>query len=152
MIGQDVADRNPLIRALAIRTISYIPTPVVIEALTEPLRHCLKDRDPYVRKTAAICVAKLYAADPRRAERSGFVEKLRDLMLDTNATVVANAVAALVEIGDRPDGVIFKLNLTTANRLLTALEESSELVHVFVLMLYSMIAIGGGRFISLIAF
>jgi AP-2 complex subunit beta-1 len=111
---------------------SYIPTPVVIEALTEPLRHCLKDRDPYVRKTAAICVAKLYAADPRRAERNGFVEKLRDLMLDTNATVVANAVAALVEIGDRPDGVIFKLNLTTANRLLTALEESSELVNVLV--------------------
>ena len=73
-------------------------------------------------------------------------------MLDTNATVVANAVAALVEIGDRPDGVIFKLNLTTANRLLTALEESSELVHVFVLMLYLMITIGGGKFISLIAF
>ncbi|KAF8741029.1 hypothetical protein AX14_006227 [Amanita brunnescens Koide BX004] len=112
---------------------SYIPTPVVIEALTEPLRHCLKDRDPYVRKTAAICVAKLYAADPRRAERNGFVEKLRDLMLDTNATVVANAVAALVEIGDRPDGVIFKLNLTTANRLLTALEESSEWGRVYIL-------------------
>ncbi|KAF8741032.1 hypothetical protein AX14_006227 [Amanita brunnescens Koide BX004] len=130
---QDVADRNPLIRALAIRTMSYIPTPVVIEALTEPLRHCLKDRDPYVRKTAAICVAKLYAADPRRAERNGFVEKLRDLMLDTNATVVANAVAALVEIGDRPDGVIFKLNLTTANRLLTALEESSEWGRVYIL-------------------
>ncbi|KAF8628446.1 hypothetical protein AX15_003961 [Amanita polypyramis BW_CC] len=130
---QDVTDRNPLIRALAIRTMSYIPTPVVIEALAEPLRHCLKDRDPYVRKTAAICVAKLYAADPRRAERGGFVEKLRDLMLDTNATVVANAVAALVEIGDRQDGVIFKLNLTTANRLLTALEESSEWGKVYML-------------------
>ncbi|KAM6500559.1 Adaptin N terminal region domain containing protein [Amanita muscaria] len=130
---QDVADRNPLIRALAIRTMSYIPTPVVMEALTEPLRHCLKDRDPYVRKTAAICVAKLYAADPRRAEKGGFVEKLRDLMLDTNATVVSNAVAALVEIGDRQDGVIFKLNLTTANRLLTALEESSEWGKVYIL-------------------
>ncbi|PFH54393.1 hypothetical protein AMATHDRAFT_53363 [Amanita thiersii Skay4041] len=130
---QDVADRNPLIRALAIRTMSYIPIPVVTEALTEPLRHCLKDRDPYVRKTAAICVAKLYAADPRRAEKAGFVEKLRDLMLDPNATVVANAVAALVEIGDRQDGVIFKLNLTTANRLLTALEESSEWGQVYIL-------------------
>ncbi|KAK2466955.1 hypothetical protein APHAL10511_001213 [Amanita phalloides] len=130
---QDVTDRNPLIRALAIRTMSYIPTPVVIEALNEPLRHCLRDRDPYVRKTAAICVAKLYAADPRRAERGGFVERLRDLILDTNTTVVANAVAALVEIGDRQDGVIFKLNLTTANRLLTALEESSEWGKVYIL-------------------
>ncbi|EAU88578.2 adaptor protein complex AP-1 [Coprinopsis cinerea okayama7 len=130
---QDVTDRNPLIRALAIRTMSYIPIPVVTDALTENLRHCLRDRDPYVRKTAAICVAKLYAADPRRAEKGGFVEMLRDLMLDSNATVVANAVAALTEIGDRPDGVIFRLNLTTVNKLLAALEESSEWGQIYIL-------------------
>ena len=88
---------------------SYIPAPIVVEELEDPLRHALKDRDPYVRKTAAICVAKLYNADPRKCERNGFVELLRDLLLDTNATVVANAVAALIEIGDRQDGVIFKL-------------------------------------------
>lgn len=105
---------------------SYIPVPVVLEPLTEQLRHCLKDRDPYVRKTAAICVAKLYAADPRKAERGGFVEMLRNLLLDSNATVVSNAVAALCEIGDRQDGVTFRLNLTVANKLLTALGESSE--------------------------
>lgn len=130
---QDCNDRNPLIRALAIRTMSYIPIPVVTDALAEPLRHCLKDRDPYVRKTAAICVAKLYAADPRRTEKGGFVEMLRDLMLDSNATVVANAVAALSEIGDRHDGVIFKLNLATANKLLTALGESSEWGQIYIL-------------------
>src|SRR5688572_3991431 len=107
---------------------SYIPIPVVIDALADNLRHCIKDRDAYVRKTAAICVIKLYNADPRRAEKGGFVEMLRDLLLDSNATVVANAVAALSEIGDRPDGVIFRLNLATANKLLTALGESSECV------------------------
>ncbi|KAJ7582755.1 adaptin N terminal region-domain-containing protein [Mycena floridula] len=130
---QDCNDRNPLIRALAIRTMSYIPIPVVTDALSDNLRHSLKDRDPYVRKTAAICVAKLYAADPRKAERDGFVELLRDLMLDTNATVVANAVAALTEIGDRQDGVIFKLNLATANKLLAALTESSEWGQIYIL-------------------
>lgn len=123
---QDCNDRNPLIRALAIRTMSYIPIPVVLDPLTEQLRHCLKDRDPYVRKTAAISVAKLYTADPRKAEKGGFVEMLRDLLLDSNATVVSNAVAALTEIGDRQDGVTFRLNLTVANKLLTALGESSE--------------------------
>jgi AP-2 complex subunit beta-1 len=107
---------------------SYIPIPVVTEALSDQLRHCLKDRDPYVRKTAAICVAKVYTADPRKAERKGFVELLRDMLIDENATVVANAVAALSEIGDRQDGVIFKLNLTIANKLLGALGESSEWV------------------------
>ncbi len=130
-IFQDCNDRNPLIRALAIRTMSYIPIPVVTDALSDNLRHALKDRDAYVRKTAAICVAKLYAADPRKAEKGGFVELLRDLMLDNNATVVANAVAALSEIGDRQDGVIFKLNLATTNKLLAALGESSEYVMYF---------------------
>ncbi|EIN07396.1 Adaptor protein complex beta subunit [Punctularia strigosozonata HHB-11173 SS5] len=130
---QDCNDRNPLVRALAIRTMSYIPIPVVTESLAEQLRHCLKDRDPYVRKTAAICVAKLYTADPRRAEKGGFVEMLRDLLLDSNATVVSNAVAALTEIGDRYDGVIFKLNLSIANKLLAALGESSEWGQVYIL-------------------
>ncbi|KAL9715108.1 hypothetical protein Ac2012v2_001768 [Leucoagaricus gongylophorus] len=130
---QDVNDRNPLIRALAIRTMSYIPIPVVTESLTENLRHCLKDRDAYVRKTAAICVAKLYAADPRKAEKGGFVEMLRDLMMDSNATVVANAVAALSEIGDRQDGVIFRLNIAIANKLLYALGESSEWGQIYIL-------------------
>ena len=107
---------------------SYISIPVVTEAMTDQLRHCLKDKDPYVRKTAAICVAKLYATDPRRAERGGFVEMVRDLLVDPNATVVSNAVAALSEIGDRQDGVTFKLNFRVANKLLAALGESSEYV------------------------
>lgn len=123
---QDCNDRNPLVRALAIRTMSYIPIPVVTESLVDQLRHCLKDKDPYVRKTAAICVAKLYTADPRKAEKEGFVDMLRDMLLDTNATVISNAVAALTEIGERQDGVIFKLNITIANKLLAALGESSE--------------------------
>ncbi|KAI0093614.1 Adaptor protein complex beta subunit [Irpex rosettiformis] len=130
---QDCNDRNPLIRALAIRTMSYIPVPAVLEPLTEQLRHCLKDRDPYVRKTAAISVAKLYTADPRKAEKGKFVEMLRDLLLDSNATVVSNAVAALSEIGDRQDGVTFRLNLTVANKLLTALGESSEWGQIYIL-------------------
>ena len=130
---------------------SYIPLPIVPDSITDPLRHALKDRDPYVRKTAAICVAKVYMADPRRTERAGFVEMLRDLMLDTNATVVANAVAALSEIGDRQDGVIFKLNLTVANRLLTALGESSEYVRTSRGCMAHMLMIllpGGAQFTS----
>lgn len=107
---------------------SYIPIPVVTEAMAEPLRHCLKDKDPYVRKTAAICVAKLHATDPRKAERGGFVEMLRDLLVDPNPTVVSNAVAALSEIGDKCDEITFNLNFHVASKLLTALGESSEYV------------------------
>lgn len=59
-IYQDCEDPNPLIRALAVRTMGCIRVDKITEYLCEPLRKCLKDEDPYVRKTAAVCVAKLY--------------------------------------------------------------------------------------------
>lgn len=59
-ILQDCEDSNPLIRALAVRTMGCIRVDKITEYLCEPLRKCLKDDDPYVRKTAAVCVAKLY--------------------------------------------------------------------------------------------
>jgi AP-2 complex subunit beta-1 len=131
---------------------AYIPVPIVTEALTDQLRHCLRDKDPYVRKTAAIAVAKVYTADPRRAERERFVEMLRDLLMDENATVVSNAVAALSEIGDRPDGVLFKINLTLAHKLIAAVGESSEWVTCYCCYIlhssYSRIYTDGVRYIS----
>jgi hypothetical protein len=125
---QDCNDRNPLIRALAIRTMSYIHVPAATTALLDPLRHSLKDADPYVRKTAAICVAKLYMHDRRIVDRQGFIGMLRDLLADTNPTVVANAVAALTEISERSDNIQLKLNLTIASKLVSALPDCSECV------------------------
>ena len=60
LIVQDCEDSNPLIRALAVRTMGCIRVDKITEYLCEPLRKCLRDDDPYVRKTAAVCVAKLY--------------------------------------------------------------------------------------------
>jgi AP-1 complex subunit beta-1 len=70
----------------------------ITEYLCEPLSRCLKDEDPYVRKTAAICTAKLYDISPDLVEERGFLDTLQDLISDSNPTVVSNAVAALVEI------------------------------------------------------
>lgn len=123
---QDAYDRNALIRALAIRTMSYIPVPEVLKALIEPLHACIKDSDPYVRKTAAICVAKLYMHDRRMVEKEDFVNELRDLLADANPTVVANAVAALTEISERSDNIHLRLNQTVAGRLVSAMAECSE--------------------------
>ncbi|KAM0753271.1 Adaptor protein complex beta subunit [Meredithblackwellia eburnea MCA 4105] len=122
----DANDKNALIRALAIRTMSYIPVPAVITALVDPLRHCLKDRDPYVRKTAAICVGKLWIHDRRLVEKMDFVSTLRDLIGDGNPTVVANAVAALMEISERSDNIQLRLNAKVASRLVAAMSDCSE--------------------------
>ena len=57
---KDASDANPLIRALAVRTMGCIRVDRITEYLCEPLSRALRDEDPYVRKTAAVCVAKLY--------------------------------------------------------------------------------------------
>ncbi|CAK9786920.1 vesicle-mediated transport-related protein [Cutaneotrichosporon oleaginosum] len=131
----DCADRNPLIRGLAIRTMSSIPLPTIIQALVDPLRHALEDQDPYVRKTAAIAVAKLYASDygKKTIAKENFVAMLRDLLADHNPTVVANAVAALVEISERSSDITLRLNATVAGKLVAALGECSEWGQIYIL-------------------
>lgn len=50
---------NPLVRALAIRTFGCLRVPKLNEYLIEPLKDCVLDDDPYVRKTAVLCVPKV---------------------------------------------------------------------------------------------
>ena len=132
--AKDCNDPNPLIRALAVRTMGCIRVDKITEHLCEPLRKCLKDEDPYVRKTAAVCVAKLYDINQHLVDDQGFLDMLRDLLSDSNPMVVANAVAALSEISEQsPQIKIFDLNGPTVNKLLTALNECTEWGQVFIL-------------------
>ncbi|XP_055343172.1 AP-1 complex subunit beta-1-like [Paramacrobiotus metropolitanus] len=130
---KDCDDPNPLIRALAVRTMGCIRVDKITEYLCDPLRKCLKDEDPYVRKTAAVCVAKLYDINPTLAEDQGFLEALKDLLSDSNPMVVANAVAALGEVNETSPHPIIDMNTAMVNKLLTALNECTEWGQVFIL-------------------
>ncbi|KAJ2216865.1 hypothetical protein EV179_000899 [Coemansia sp. RSA 487] len=129
----DVNDPNPLIRAMAIRTMGYIYVDRVIDSLIDPLRHCLRDRDPYVRKTAAMAVLKLSMFDRTLVEDERFLDMLKDLLADSNPSVVANAVAALTEISERSPHIKLKLNIKIANKLITALNECNEWGQIYIL-------------------
>ncbi|KAJ1737275.1 hypothetical protein LPJ72_000646 [Coemansia sp. Benny D160-2] len=129
----DVNDSNPLVRAMAIRTMGYIYVDRVIDSLIDPLRHCLRDRDPYVRKTAAMAVLKLSMFDRSLVEDERFLDMLKDLLADGNPSVVANAVAALTEISERSPHIKLKLNMKIANKLITALNECNEWGQIYIL-------------------
>uniref|UniRef100_A0A4W3JG09 AP complex subunit beta n=1 Tax=Callorhinchus milii TaxID=7868 RepID=A0A4W3JG09_CALMI len=131
---KDCEDPNPLIRALAVRTMGCIRVDKITEYLCEPLRKCLKDEDPYVRKTAAVCVAKLHDINAQMVEDQGFLDSLRDLIADSNPMVVANAVAALSEISEsHPNSNLLDLNPQNINKLITALNECTEWGQIFIL-------------------
>lgn len=97
---QDTEDPNPLVRALAIRTMGCIRVDKMVDYMEIPLRRTLLDDNPYVRKTAAICVAKLFDLNPEMCIEFGFLDELKKLINDSNPMVVANALNALFEIRD----------------------------------------------------
>lgn len=130
---KDSQDPNPLIRALAVRTMGCIRVDRITEYLCDPLQKCLKDEDPYVRKTAAVCVAKLHDINAELVEDRGFLDALRGLIGDANPMVVANAVAALSEIQDVSGRPVFALDQGSLTKLLRALNECTEWGQVFIL-------------------
>lgn len=112
------------------RTMGCIRVEKITAYLCDPLRKCLKDEDPYVRKTAAVCVAKLHDIDAQLVEDSGFLELLRDLLCDSNPMVVANAVASITEILEMTNSdsarSLLAFDGPVINKLLTALNECTE--------------------------
>lgn len=84
-------------------------------------------------KTAAICVAKLYDINPSMVEDQGFLDQLKGLLSNSNPTVVANAVAALVEIDEASPHPVFKITKSNVSKLLAALEECTEWCQTFIL-------------------
>lgn len=105
----------------------------IIDYLSDPLQKGLRDESPYVRKTAAISVAKLYEMKPELAVENGFVGTLRDMVGDSNPMVVANAVTALTDIHKTaceadPSGKssIFVIDGAVLSKLLIALNECTE--------------------------
>lgn len=131
---QDSEDPNPLVRALAIRTMGCIRVDRMVDYMEIPLRKTLKDENPYVRKTAAICVAKLFDLNPELCIEEGFVSDLQKLLDDNNPMVVANTVSALAEIQDAaPETKSFVITSQTLDKLLVALNECTEWGRVAIL-------------------
>lgn len=79
-----------------------------------------------------LSVAKLHLTQCELVEDMGLVDRLQEMLLDTNATVLVNVLAALMDMG--------KLQLTqfpVITNLLTAISESHEWGQVGTLDLFT---------------
>jgi len=122
----DMQDDNPLVRALALRTISYIHVKEFIENAVRPVRALIKDADPYVRKTACFAVAKLYDHDKQAVESSDLISKLNSMLRDDNQTVVASALASLVDIWGRSESIKLTIDYPSVSKMATILPDCTE--------------------------
>ncbi|KAF4307960.1 hypothetical protein SLS57_009629 [Botryosphaeria dothidea] len=133
IIVNDMEDTNPLVRALALRTISYIHVREFVEATVNPLKQLLKDGDPYVRKTAAFCVAKLYDHDKHLVEHSDLIDRLNSMLRDENPTVISSALAALMDIWERSESIKLTIDYSSASKIVQILPDCSEWGQTYIL-------------------
>jgi vesicle coat complex subunit len=106
----------------------------MVDYMEEPLRKTLRDESPYVRKTAAICVAKLFDLNPGMCLENGFLEMLQEMIGDPNPMVVANSVTALSEIfHTAPETQALQVTSNTLRKMLMALNECTEWGRVTIL-------------------
>eukprot|EP00842_Homolaphlyctis_polyrhiza_P001475 jgi/Hompol1/2328/HPOL_002907-RA len=83
---KDMADKNPLIRAMALRVMSSI-------RITLALKKGSTDLSPYVRKAAANAIPKCYSLDPTQKEY--LIDLLQSLLNDKSTVVLGTAVSTL---------------------------------------------------------
>ncbi|VDO04267.1 unnamed protein product [Rodentolepis nana] len=89
-------DANQLIRASALRVLSSIRIPVIAPILMLAVRDGSVDLSPYVRKTVAHAIPKLYSLEPD--EKESLIEIIGKLLEDKSTAVAGSAVQAFEEI------------------------------------------------------
>jgi len=93
---KDLSDRSQLVRASALRALASIKVLEVIQLVMVAVKNASVDSSPYVRKTVAQCMTKVYGVDPDQ-----FFELralLLKLMSDAEVQVVGSAVMAFHQI------------------------------------------------------
>ena len=125
---------NPLMRALAVRTMACIRVERITEYLCESLKDCLTDEDPYVKKTAVLAVAKLYQTSPRLVKDHSLLKIAQGMLSDGNAMVVANACAALLEVSRASGKNYVRVKSgTNLNKILAAINDANEWGKIYIM-------------------
>lgn len=85
-------DPNQLIRASALRVLSSIRVPIIAPIMMLAIKESVTDMSPYVRRTAAHAIPKLYSMDPEQKEQ--LVEVIEKLLKDQTTLVAGSVVMA----------------------------------------------------------
>lgn len=75
-----IKDPNQLIRASALRVLSSIRVPIITTIMMLAIKEAVSDMSPYVRKTAANAITKLYNLEPDLKEE--LIEIIEKLLAD----------------------------------------------------------------------
>ncbi|KAJ3128506.1 AP-3 complex subunit beta-1 [Physocladia obscura] len=93
---RDLTDRNPMIRAMALRVLSGIRVQMISPLILLALKRASMDMSAYVRKAVANALPKLVSADPNQQEAC--MELIEQSMNDNSTLVLGSAVLSLNDL------------------------------------------------------
>ncbi len=99
---KDLDNSNELVRSMALRVMCSIKVVDIVPLQMMAVQKAAADSSPYVRKSAALAIAKVYSLD--RSQREPLSEIISLLIGDHSTLVVASAMAAFVEVCPRNCG------------------------------------------------
>ncbi|KAK7895904.1 hypothetical protein WMY93_021229 [Mugilogobius chulae] len=127
-------DPNQFIRASALRVLSSIRVPIIVPIMMLAIKEAASDLSPYVRKTSAHAIQKLYSLDPDQKEQ--LIEVIEKLLKDKSTLVAGSVVMAFEEVcPDRID--LIHKNYRKLCNLLVDVEEWGQVVIISMLTRYA---------------
>ncbi|XP_043536482.1 AP-3 complex subunit beta-2 isoform X6 [Chiloscyllium plagiosum] len=127
-------DPNQLIRASALRVLSSIRVTIIVPIMMLAIKEAASDMSPYVRKTAAHAIPKLYSLD--QDQKDQLIEVIEKLLADKTTLVAGSVVMAFEEVCPERIDLIHK-NYRKLCNLLIDVEEWGQVVIINMLTRYA---------------
>ena len=134
-LQKDCGDPSPVIRGVALRALSSLNVPEVVEYLAPLLRNGFNDRSGYVRKTAVIAAAKLFYRDKSVFHSLQLLDTLISCLRDSDNNVLLNALMVVQELLLLENGKGLELTKNLVFRLLNRIRDFNEWHTTIVLQL-----------------
>ncbi|NXR05655.1 AP3B2 protein, partial [Semnornis frantzii] len=129
-------DPNQLIRASALRVLSSIRVPIIVPIMMLAIKEAASDMSPYVRKTAAHAIPKLYRQHLDSDQKDQLIEVIEKLLADKTTLVAGSVVMAFEEVCPERIDLIHK-NYRKLCNLLIDVEEWGQVVIINMLTRYA---------------
>uniref|UniRef100_UPI00358E8B27 AP-3 complex subunit beta-2 n=1 Tax=Myxine glutinosa TaxID=7769 RepID=UPI00358E8B27 len=127
-------DPNQLIRASALRVLSSIRVPIIVPIMMLSIKEAASDMSPYVRKTAAHAIPKLFSLDTDQKEQ--LIEVIEKLLSDKTTLVAGSVVMAFEQVCPERIDLIHK-NYRKLCNLLVDVEEWGQVAIINMLTRYA---------------
>lgn len=110
-LRKDCSDADPMVRGLALRSLTNLHLRSILEYITDPLNSGLEDPSAYVRRTAVLGVLKVHNLDKSAVVDNNYINILYNMLRDPDSIVVCNCVVALNEIMVNEGGIVVNASI-----------------------------------------